>query len=232
MRRLVGAVVIGVALLVGIDRVAVLWAQHEVAVTVRDSQRLSSTPKITIHGFPFLTQLVGGDYSDVEAALTDIERRPLTLSHIDVHLRHAHVPFSDVLGNNVDRVPVERIDGTARISYADLTRATGRSLTLRPEGRDSFRVSGGVNVAGRGVAASGIGSVSLDNRQIVVRVHDVTIDGKPAPDALVVAVERALSFTVTVPTLPFDIQLTSVRITSGAVEISVVARNVTLRTIG
>jgi hypothetical protein len=229
MRRLVGVVVVLLALLVGLDRVAVVYAQSRVAANIRVSQRLSQTPHVTIHGFPFLTQLFGGTYNDVEASLNAVHRGSLTLTRIDVHLHRAQVPFGDVISNNVKRVPVERIDGTVTIGYADLATAGQSGLTLRYDGKGGVRVAGTVRVGGASIGADATGRIVVEGRRITVTVDNVTVGGQPAPAAVALAVRQTFSFSVALPTLPFGIELRSVRATPGGIVVTAVGTGITLR---
>jgi hypothetical protein len=232
MRRLIGTVVVLIAVLVGLDRLAVVVAQSRVAANIRTSQHLSSTPKVTIHGFPFLTQLFGGTYHDIEASLDDVRRGSLRLSRIDVHLRRAHVPFGDVIKGHVSSVPVDEVDGTVTVGYVDLAAADNSGLTLTYDGKGGVRVEGTVRVAGAGVSAAAAGQLSVGNGRIRVTVDNVTVGGQPAPAPLAAAVQRAFAFSVGVPSLPFNIEFRSVRATAHGIVITVVGHRITLRSLG
>jgi hypothetical protein len=229
MRRLVGTVVVLLAVLVGLDRVAVLYAQNRVATNIRVSQRLTGAPHVTIHGFPFLTQLFGGTYNDIEASLSDVRRGSLTLTRVDVNLHHADVPFGDVMGSRVNSVPVERIDGTVTIGYADLADAGQSGLTLTYDGKGGVRVTGTVRVGGAGISAEATGRIATDSNRIAVSVDNVMVAGQPAPAAVSAAVRQTFSFSVALPALPFDIELRSVRATARGIVVAAVGHRITLR---
>jgi hypothetical protein len=229
MRRIVGTVVVLIAVLAGLDRVAVLYAQSRVAANIRVSQQLSGTPHVTIHGFPFLTQLFGGTYDDIEASMSDVHRGSLTLTRIDVHLHRAHVPFGDVMSNSVNSVPVERIDGTVTIGYADLADAGRTGLTLAYDGKGGVRVTGTVRAGGAGITAEATGRIATEGRRIAVTVDHVTVAGQPAPAAVAAAVRQTFSFSVALPSLPFDIELRSVQATARGIVVAAVGHGITLR---
>ena len=63
--------VVLVGLAIAADRVALAIAEDKAASTLRNSQHLSSTPDVSVPGFPFLTQAVAGSYGSVTLARRD-----------------------------------------------------------------------------------------------------------------------------------------------------------------
>ena len=119
-------------LLVVVDRVGVGIAEDKVAEQVATKGGLLGTPTVDITGFPFLTQAVGGTYDDVRIALTAEELGQPAGTRADIALHGVHVPLSSVVSGSVSQVPVDRIDGTATLSYALLAAQLGGDTTLRP----------------------------------------------------------------------------------------------------
>src|SRR4051812_42784911 len=118
MRRLIAIGVVLVALFVLADRLTLLYAENRIADELKSTEGLASTPDVNVRGFPFLTQVVAGDYSDIEVVISDYApAHAIAFDRIDVHLHDAHLPMSDALAGNADRVPVRHVDGTAVIGY-------------------------------------------------------------------------------------------------------------------
>ena len=95
---------------------------------------LAGTPEVDITGFPFLTQAVAGRYDDVRISLTADELGQPEGTRADVALRGVQVPLSSVLSGSVQEVPVDRIDGTATLSY-ELLAARSAATHAAPRGR-------------------------------------------------------------------------------------------------
>ncbi|WP_217577271.1 DUF2993 domain-containing protein, partial [Streptomyces sp. GbtcB7] len=55
------------------DRVAVGFAVNKAAVRIKSTEGLASTPDVSIGGFPFLTQVVGGELDGVKIGIKDYE---------------------------------------------------------------------------------------------------------------------------------------------------------------
>lgn len=172
--RLVIALAVILGLLVVADRVAVNVAQRQVADRIEVDQGLSTRPDVTIGGFPFLTQAIGGKYDDVTLKVHDISRGGVTVTSIVVHLSGVHVPLSDVLKGHVSRVPIDRARATVTIGYADIdTYLAGfNHVTIAYAGDGNVRVTGSVTIAGHTVSASGVGKVELAGQSLQVQANN------------------------------------------------------------
>jgi hypothetical protein len=113
------------------------------------------------------------------------------------------------LSGSVDQVPVDRIDGTATLSYELLSDQLGGDSTLRPEG-DGLRITKTVEVLGQTIPLTAVGTVSLDGNQLVVDVEKAAGAGVDLPEFLVTRVSDLLDLRYDVPALPFGLQLTGV----------------------
>jgi hypothetical protein len=138
-----------------------------------------------------------------------------------------HVPLSDVLSGSVKQVPVDRIDGTATLSYALLAAQLGGDTTLSREG-DGLRITRTVEVLGHTLPVTAVGTVTLDGNKLGVKVSQVTGAGVAVPGFLVDRVSHLLDLSYTVPDLPFGLRLTSVQPADDGVAVAVHATDAVL----
>jgi hypothetical protein len=221
----VALLVLGLAVLV--DRVAVGFAEDRVAEQVAEKGNLAGVPEVDIGGFPFLTQAVGGSYDDVRIALTAEQLGQPEGTRADVVLHGVQVPLSSVLSGSVREVPVDRIDGTATLSYALLSAQLGQDTELTREG-DRLQMTRTVEVLGREVRLVATGEVVLDGNDLVVDVQEASGAGVEVPDFLLERAVDLLDLRYPVPALPFGLQLTSVRPAADGVDIRVEATDTVL----
>jgi hypothetical protein len=120
MRRLLVSLLILVALLAVLDRIALWGAQHDVAERLQADARLRSAPSVHIHGFPFLTQLFGGNYDDVDVVLRGLHSGSLRIDRLSVHVQGAHVSFGDVISQDRSRIHVDHAAARLLLTDADL----------------------------------------------------------------------------------------------------------------
>lgn len=132
MRKLLILLVVVVALLAVADRVALSAAQHDVAKRLQADSHLQTTPKVEIHGFPFLTQLIGGDYHSVDVVMNGLDSDGLRVDRLSVHVQGAHVSISDVISQSRSHIRIDKATATVHLTYADivafLTKQAGTRL--------------------------------------------------------------------------------------------------------
>ena len=227
MRALLAVLLLLVGLVLGADRVGEEVAEDQVARVVAERAGLAGAPDIEIGGFPFLTQAVAGRYEDVRVSLTGADLGQPEGTSADVSLQGVRVALSDVLSGSVQQVPVERVDGTASLSYDLLAQQLGPGATVAREG-DGLRVERTVEVSGVTVPLIATGSVALDGDTLVVDVDEVTSAGVDVPGFLTDQVSDALDLRYGIPALPFGLQITGVTAGDDGVRIAVTATDTVL----
>jgi hypothetical protein len=228
VKGLLITLVVLLGLAVAADRIAVGVAEDKVGEQLAAKGGLAGTPSVDIAGFPFLTQAFAGDYQDVRISLTAHDLGQPAGTRADVRLHGVHVPLSSVLSGSVREVPVDRIDGTATLSYALLAAQLGGDTTLRREG-DGLRITKTVEVVGRTLPLTAAGTVTLDGNDLVVDVQTASGAGVDVPGFLVDRVSDLLDIRYTIPALPFGLQLTSVKPADDGVVVTVAAKDTVLR---
>jgi hypothetical protein len=213
---------------VAADRVGEAIAEDRVATEVAQRGGLAGTPEVDITGFPFLTQALGGRYEDVRIALTAEQLDQPAGTAADVSLRGVHLPLGDALSGSVTEVPVDRVDGTATLSYALLAAQLGGDTTLAAEG-GGVRVTRTVDVLGVQVPLTAAGTVTLQGSDLVVDVAAAEASGVEVPDVVVDRAAGLLDLRYPVPALPFGLQLTGVRPAADGVHVTVEATGTVLR---
>jgi hypothetical protein len=227
----VKALLVVLLLLLGLavvaDRVAHGIAEDRVATELAAQGGLQGTPEVEITGFPFLTQAVGGRYDELRISLTAEQLGQPAGTRADIALHGVEVPLSGVLSGSVDQVPVERIDGTATLSYDLLSDQLGPDTELTREG-DGLRITRTVEILGRSLPLTAAGQVTLEGSDLVVDVGEATGAGVDVPDWLLERAVDLLDLRYTVPALPFGLELTDVTPAGDGVEIRVEATDTVL----
>ena len=227
MRALLVVLLLLGGLVLAADRIAEGVAEDRVAQLVAERGGLAGEPAVEIGGFPFLTQAVRGRYDDVRISLTGADMGQPEGTSADVSLRGVEVALSDVLSGSVQQVPVERVDGTATLSYALLAAQLGPGTTVTRDG-DGLRVQRTVEVAGVSVPLTATGTVSVDDGAVLVDVDDASGAGVDVPDVLVDRVSDALDLRYVIPPLPFGLQVTGVAPADDGVRVAVGATDTVL----
>lgn len=232
-RRWPMVVIIVVLLLAGVlvaaDRIAVGVAEDRVATRLVDQRPFLGKPSVRIHGFPFLTQAVGGRYRDIEVTGLGEPVAGMVDAHVDAELHGAHIPLS-AARERVDTVPVDRVDVTITVPLLQLARVAGVP-NLRLSSHD------GALVAQAPFSLPGLGSITLS-----ATVHlDVTEDGLTGtlsnlrvlggilPGSVTDAARQAMHIHLALPKLGFSSSIGGVHVVGGNVVITGSADHVVLR---
>jgi hypothetical protein len=228
VRALLVVLVLLGGLAVVADRVGVGIAEDRVGEAIAERGQLSGRPEVDIEGFPFLTQAVAGRYDDVRILLTAADLGQPEGTRADVRLHGVEVPLSDVLSGSVEEVPVERIDGTATLSYALLSGQLPPGTTLTREG-DGLRIEGTVQLAGFTVPLTAVGTVTLDGDAVVVDVSEASGGGVGVPGFVLDQARDLLDLRYPIPALPFGLHVTGVAPGEAGVDVAVEATDTVLR---
>ncbi|MEU3398879.1 LmeA family phospholipid-binding protein [Streptomyces filamentosus] len=181
---LVVAVVLG-GILVGLDRLAVTWAESEVAGRTSLAGGRPDSVEVDIKGFPFLTQAADKHFGEVEVVAKGVRTqaggKSVRIGELTVDLRDVTVT------GDWDGVRAGRATGTAVISYADLVAASDRGATaMEYGGPGKVKVTGSVTVLGRTVTRTVVSSVTLvDGGTVKVRADEVPGEGLPLVEDMI-----------------------------------------------
>ena len=224
MKKFLAALVVLVALLVVLDRVAEVVTARRLADQIQASQHLLSPPSVSIGGWPFLTQVVAGRYDTVTiSSAAPIGRDGISVSDTDVHLHGVTVSTSEALHGTVADVPVASGDGTALLTYRELDTViaryvpqVGSQITVVGTTPGHARLRGplGLTLDVTAKIAGGRLTVTPDQAQL-----------QALPALVRAPVERALTQPITLPPFPFNVHLVSATLQPDGVHLRATARN-------
>ncbi|MEV6087655.1 LmeA family phospholipid-binding protein [Streptomyces parvulus] len=238
LRILLIFVVILGGLFVIADRVAVNFAEDEVADKVRSTENLASTPDVSINGFPFLTQVAGGELDDVEVGIDGYEA---STGNGDEKIRIADLR-ADMKGVEFsgDYSSATAATATATVAYDELMKAakseptdiapgiTAKVIGLSDGGNGKIKVSLQATVLGVELPkpVEVLSSVKVKDDDV-----EVVADGLPEIGGKQLAESRIRAITdfqQTIDELPGGIRLDKVEAAKDGVEITVKGSDVKL----
>jgi hypothetical protein len=219
-RFLIAVLLFLIVVVVAADRVGAVVGARVLASKLQTDEHLPHRPSTTIGGIPFLTQAFSGKYRDVSVTAHGVPVDGVSVTTLSAHLHGVHLPLGKVIGDSVSQVPVDRVDGTAFVSFADANRyLRGRSpkgvvVSLGAGRAGRARVTETAQLHGRTVTAHGFGSASVSDDVVTIVVSGLT----SSPTR--VRLPRSATVSLPLRELPFRISLRSVSI--GATGISAV----------
>jgi DUF2993 family protein len=141
---LIVVVVIG-GLFTAADRAAVYFAEGQVADKIQQSQGLSDKPKVSIRGFPFLTQVARSSLQQVDVTLNGTTA---TAGGHTVQVTALKGELKDVrVNSSFSAATATRATGSAKISYADLSASAPKGASVAYAGPEQA-AKGRVKISG------------------------------------------------------------------------------------
>lgn len=209
-------VVVLVGLLVVADRIAVAMAESAVEKRIAEQAPFGpdNKPHVSIHGFPFLTQALGGHYDDIEVTGQALTIDRVTGVALDADMHGVHVPLSKALSKDVNSLPIDHADASVLIPFTEIARLTGIDGLTLSDRNGALHVTLPVSVPGMGgVTASAEAAVHVNGNRFNYTVHDVDVGGVAIPDAVASRVASQMNGSLTLPTLPYRLRVTGIAAT-------------------
>ena len=223
LRNTVIALLVLIVVLVAIDRLAAFYVQGRIASQIQD-EGFSSKPDVSIKGFPFLTQLAGRHFQDIQISSRKVKAGPVEIQNINAELSNVH------LNSGFSGGTVGHLSGAGVIAFGSLSNAIGSlagggqlgqlvgaaGLTLKPAG--SHKVKASINLLISGSATWQIIRVSGTE----IRVHLVSSSGG-LPGALLSSLRN---ISVPIPKLPLGMKIQGVTVTTAGISVRVTGSQV------
>ncbi|HZR49456.1 MAG TPA: DUF2993 domain-containing protein [Streptosporangiaceae bacterium] len=208
-------VVVVLVLLVGADRIANAVAENTMANQIKQ-QGFPTKPNVTIHGFPFFTQLLAHDFKTVDINASNVPEGPLTISslHATLHGMHINGGFSSAT--------IDTIDGSALITFGELADAggVGDGITLAPDPGHPNEINANVDL--------GVVNTTLTARVTRKSATKFNVSLVSAGDVPTSLLGNLVDFDVSVPKLPAGVTIDNVTVTQQGVLVTITGHNTTL----
>jgi LmeA-like phospholipid-binding len=228
------AVVALVGLLVAADRVTAGLAESAVAKRINQQSPFvdsSSKAHVTINGFPFLTQALAGRYDDIRVTGSTLTIDNVNGVNLDAHMHGVHVPLGNAMNRDVRSLPIDHVSATATVPFSEAARLTGIDGLQLSDNHGALHVSLGVSVPAMGdVTASADAGVRVDGNKLAYQVGQIVVNGAPVPDALSSTIQQQMNGALTLPQLPYHLQVTGVHATPAGIQATARADHIVVET--
>lgn len=224
MRKLVVFLILLAVVLGVLDRVAVSGVEREIARQVEARYDLDETPKVEVHGIPFLTQAISGRYEEISISIGSFRRDSVRVARIDGRLLGLNAELNDLLASDAE-ITVDEVVATVVVSRQTIDDRAPEGLKVEAAEDGTLRVTGELPVRNVPVEVSATLRFEVVSGGIRIRPDDVKVGGNLAvPNA-----ERMLSWTVPVRRLPLGLKITKVTPTAEGLAVEARAKDVVLK---
>jgi hypothetical protein len=217
---LLSIVVVLAALFVVADRIALHVAEDKAASTLQSSQHLSTKPDVSVAGFPFLTQLLQGEFDDVTISADNVSvgNDALTIKSVVVHLQHVTVP------RDYSSVRARTAQADAQIGYDQLSQAL--HVQVRNGGNGRLVAKPTVHLAGQTFTGT-VSAVPQASSQRGITFTDpkLQVSGVTLPSIAAHALVSVFSKAISLAGLPFHIRVTGASVTDEGLVLHLTGHN-------
>jgi hypothetical protein len=206
-------VLVVLILLVIADRAAAAYAENRIATQIKTSG-FPVKPKVTIAGFPFLTQIAARDVNQMTISASNVPEGPLDIASVNATLHGVHI------NSSFNGATIDQLNGTALITFAGLSQAAGvgDGITLSDGGNNQVKAS--VNLGF--LSGTALFQVTRTSGN-AINVRVVSAGGLPTS-----ALGSLQNFNVPIPKLPAGMSIQSVSVTGQGVLINLAGSHTTL----
>jgi hypothetical protein len=223
MRKLLIAFAVLVVVFLAADRISVAVAENQVSSRIAAAYGLPHKPAVAIGGFPFLTQVATGSYSEIDVSASRVWAGGSTVDDLHARFTGVHASLSQLLGGDTATITADRASGSAVVPYGEIDRRLPGGLRLRPDGKHLI-VSGTVRYGGVRVPVAATVALGVTAAGIKVTPVHLTIAGGTSLPAAASA--GAFGIVVPVTALPLHLKLNSVHVSATGLRIGAAARHV------
>jgi LmeA-like phospholipid-binding len=245
-RRLLGGTIVLIIVLAGLlfaaDRASAAFAERAIADQVRKEAAKqnvqTSSPDVTVGGFPFLTQVLDERYKSIKIVMRDVrgsvDGNTLSLPRLDVDARNVRASIQ-TLRSGQGEVVADTVHGTATLTYASVAELMNRPGIQLSEQNGKLAIKAPLDVLGQQLTVTGTGQLTVADGKVRIKFETLSADGMPAipaAQALVNAYAKQISINVALPDLPFRLQVQDVKPLPDGLAVTATANDVPINARG
>lgn len=210
MRKLVIVLAVLIVLGVAVDIAGRLVAESKAGEAIATASGITPAPDVNIHGFSFLWQVFGGDYSHVTVSSTNLSAGRLTGIHAVADLYEVKLPFSEAISGKVDNLTAGRADLVAVIPAAALSSALRQQdLKVGAGDRGALRITTTVASGGRTFPVQVDVKPTVDAGVLHLSAARLIPGSVAVPAALATQLAKSLTVSLPLTALPFRLRSAS-----------------------
>jgi hypothetical protein len=224
LRNTIVVVLAMIVLLIVGDRLAVLYAQNQVAQQFKEQGGFEGTPSVSIKGFPFLTQVIAHNIHEITITSDKIKAGPVTITNLDANITDVKLNGGFTAGT------IGHLDGKALIPFSGLTNALGGALGGAAGGLGDLASGVTIKAAGDNKIKASFdllivsGSATLKvTREPGNKIHIQLLSSNGLPSEIT---NQLKDLTVPIPALPLGMKIQRIQVNGAGISIHVTGDNV------
>ncbi|MGI5246965.1 LmeA family phospholipid-binding protein [Dactylosporangium sp. CA-139066] len=241
---LVVLLIILVGVLAVVDRIAAGVAEDRITAETKaqlaaNDVKYEGEPQVKITGFPFLTQVIAGEYKKITIGLDKPQVNNVKLDTLTVEALSVKADAMDLMNGKGD-VTAGVVSGNASMSWENvkpLLEVAGMPPSMDPSQVTltvvDNKIEMRVPIAFQGIKVTLIakGSMIVEAGKVRLKLESVTTDQGSLPaqvNNLIKTYQNRLQVTVKLPGLPYNLVINSVQTTNDGLQVTASAADVKL----
>jgi len=226
MRKvLIAIAVLLIGGLIAADRIGVVVAQNEIGRHIANQYNLQKQPKVSIGGFPFLTQAISGNFDKITVDIGDWTQQNVTVHELKIEISGLHAPLGDVINNNISNITADTATASAIIPFDAIQKQAPPQVKEISASGSDLQLKGTWSVAGL-ISAPLTVTVKLSATAQGIAVTPQTVQNANGPKVPVGLLQQSLTFVVPVRNLPIGSRISQVDVTPTGLRVAATANNV------
>jgi LmeA-like phospholipid-binding len=215
-------VIVILVLLVVSDRVANAFAENQMASQVQSSLNLSGKPHVTIHGFPFWTQLLAKDFNNVTMTASNetINSPSAGGGALEIKSLNATLHGLHFQGFSSNSATVDQFNASALVTFTALANVGGipQGITLNADGGNKIKATVSLgplsDTAEAQVTQTGPNKINVK----IIDAGEIPVD----------LLGNLMNFSFSIPKLPAGVSIQSISVTQQGVMVVISGTHTTL----
>jgi hypothetical protein len=206
-----------------------------VVTQLKDQDATSQEPDVSIEGVPFLTQVLAGEYQEIQILLDDFSGpagngKKINMKVLDIRAEDVKAPL-DTIRSGTGDIVAGTVTGAGTITYDNLAELIGREGLKLSESNGKLVGTAPIKALGQTFNASGTANLAVKDGVVSVSFANVTAEGLPdipLVRSLIDGFVKQLSVDLKVPALPLGMKVQKVEPTPEGLVVTAGASNVSL----
>ncbi|MGH3716753.1 MAG: LmeA family phospholipid-binding protein [Micromonosporaceae bacterium] len=224
-----------VGLVVAADRGAAYAAEGKISeqVAQKAAERditMQGQPEVDVEGFPFLTQVFGGEYDAITIRMRKVSMDGVTAERLDVRATGVKAELTDVMNGTGD-IRAGHVTGEATLAFSAVEEMIGAKGAKVDSSGDKLLIHVPYTTGSITIQAVAEATVKVTDGKVAISVESIRPEKGELPSYAQSALDayaRTLSREIALPKLPYDMTLESAKVTAAGVVATASADNVPL----
>lgn len=228
-------VLVLLGILVAADRGAAWAAEGKISeqVAQKAAERditMQGEPEVTVEGFPFLTQMFGGEYQAIVITMRKLSLDGVAVERLDVRATSVKADLADVM-NGTGNVQAGQVTGDATVPFSAVQEMIGIDGATVDGGKGKLLIHVPFDYGSGSIKAVAEADVKVSDGVLHVDVESIRPEKGKLPSYAQSALDAyaaKLSREIKLPKLPYGMTVRSAKVTAAGVVATAAAKDVSL----